>query len=231
MSTSLYKILLADDDVAGSYGIKSYLESNYSAEVTWEKDSFKVISKAIEEYYDLLLLDINMPNLNGLEVLQEIRKRNQSLPTIIISVRSKEFDIIRAFELGGDDYLCKPFSLPILKARVGAQLRKTNNTLNAVVYENYLLDYQSGLLSKEGTSIQLIQKETSLLRILFSENQTIHTRDTLLDRIWGLDYYGTSRTVDTLIARLRSKLRKNKVGFAIESVRGLGYKISVETIK
>ncbi|MCO4782185.1 MAG: response regulator transcription factor [Candidatus Cloacimonetes bacterium] len=230
MSESLYKILLADDDVAGSYGIKHYLEANFSVDVTWEKDSYQVISKSIEDHYDLLLLDINMPNLNGLEILQEIRKRNQSLPTIIISVRSKEFDIIRGFELGGDDYLCKPFSLPILKARVGAQLRKKSKTLNTVVFDNYLLNYQSGSLSKENISVQLIQKETSLLRILFSESQTIHTRETLLDRIWGLDYYGTDRTVDTLIARLRSKLRKSNVKILIESVRGLGYKISSEKI-
>lgn len=228
MKSKLYRILLADDDVAGSYGIKRYLEESFSVEVVWEKNSFDVITKSIEEYFDLLLLDINMPHLNGLEVLKEVRKRNQVLPTIIISVRSKELDIIRGLELGGDDYLCKPFSLPILKARVGAQLRKTNQTLNTVVFHDYLLDYQSGLLSKEDITVQLIQKETSLLRILFSENKATHTRETLLDRIWGLDYYGTSRTVDTLIARLRAKLKKNKVHINVESVRGLGYKIAVE---
>ncbi|PCJ17612.1 MAG: DNA-binding response regulator [Candidatus Cloacimonadota bacterium] len=225
MSKELYKILLADDDVAGSYGIKHYLEQHFSTEITWEKDPFVVIKKAIEENYDLLLLDINMPNLNGLEVLKEIRKRNQILPTIFISVRSKEFDIIKGLELGADDYLCKPFSLPILRARVQAQLRKNSTKSNAVAFNEYSLDYQSGLLSDRNKKIQLIQKETSLLRILFSENQITHTREILLDRIWGLDYYGTDRTVDTLIARLRVKLKKNKMNINIESVRGLGYKI------
>ncbi|MCJ8346469.1 winged helix-turn-helix domain-containing protein, partial [bacterium] len=114
-----------------------------------------------------------------------------------------------------------------LKARVQAQFRKISNKSSSIAFDGYFLNYQSGILSKQNTKLQLIQKESALLRIFFSEPHTIHTREMLLDRVWGLDYFGTDRTIDTLIARLRVKLKKKALELNIESVRGLGYKVCV----
>lgn len=176
---------------------------------------------------DLIILDIMMPGLNGLTLTQEIRKAS-SVPIILLTAKSQEEDKLLGYELGADDYVTKPFSPKVLVAKIKALLKRTSKETNLTVLElgKLSLNKDSMDVSIEDKPINLTPKEFELLVFLTDNINIVLSRDTILDGVWGFDYYGDSRVVDTTIKRLREKL--TMASEYIVTVRGSGYKFEVK---
>jgi len=177
---------------------------------------------------DLAILDIMMPGLNGLEVTKEIRKVS-SIPIILLTAKSQEEDKLSGYNLGADDYVTKPFSPKVLVAKIKALLKRTssNSTNNEINFPRLKINKESMEVSVDNNFVSLTPKEYDLL-IYLAENQNIVlSRDTILDGVWGYDYYGDNRVVDTTVKRLREKL--GNTAEYIVTVRGSGYKFEVKS--
>ncbi len=170
---------------------------------------------------DIVVLDIMMPHMDGFTTYQEIKKI-RNIPTIILSARSEEYDKLNGFDLGVDDYLTKPFSPRELIARIKAILKRDNHILDAYEYKGLKIDIKAHSVYVDNKEVELTPKEYELL-LFFIENKSIAlTREQLLSKIWGYDFYGDDRTVDTHIKTLRSHLGKYRD--LIKTIRGVGYK-------
>lgn len=169
---------------------------------------------------DAVLLDLRLPRLSGLEVLREIRK-NSEIPVLILSVKDQESDKVAGLELGADDYVTKPFSPRELMARLRRNLRKGKLTQNQ--WGRIRVDWQRADVFRDEVRLMLTAREFELLRVLFENRERILERESLLEKVWGYDFEGDSRVVDTTIKRLRSKIGPE----LIETVRGLGYRIAL----
>ena len=181
---------------------------------------------------DIILLDIMMPKKDGYEVLKEIRQTS-NVPIIIVTAKTEEANRIMGLDYGADDYIIKPFSPKEVIARINAVLRriKPSNIQgeNTIVMENLKIDLESNRVEIDHTAINLSKKEIDILWFLASNPNKTFTRDTLLDKIWGIDYFGDMRTVDTHIKRLRAKLNiKEDYKWNLETIWGVGYKFEVK---
>lgn len=222
----MIKVLLIDDDSVGSLAIKIGLEVDNAFEIKWLKNPIDGLQLSLSGDWDIILLDVNMSSLNGFELLRQFRVRDSNTPIIMITVRSKESDILMGLNLGADDYLCKPFSLKILKARVSAMTRRFQQKSRQILYNEVTLDLESKKLIYKAKSYRLNIKEFNLLKIFFLEPNRVHTRDLLLDRLWGFDSDINDRTVDTLVTRLRRSLKKIGIDLEIKTIRGVGYTLN-----
>ncbi len=182
---------------------------------------------------DVILLDIMLPGMDGISALQQFRNNvaTQNIPILLVSAKSEEIDKILGLELGADDYITKPFSVRELVARVKAIVRRNERggvrpkeNIQTLSYKGLELDVESHVLTYKGEVIELTFKEFEILKLLMSNRGKVLTRETILDKIWGYDYYGETRTVDVHIRYLRSKLEEHQLGGFIETVRGVGYK-------
>lgn len=226
------KILIVDDEEHICELIKFNLEKNgYKAIVAGNGiDALKIVR---EEMPQLILLDVMLPGMDGYDVCKEIRKDNaiSSIPVIMITARGEEFDKVLGLELGADDYMTKPFSIRELVARVKAILRRT--TLKPVdkcyVFGQVSIDFDKHEVIKNGEKVELTLKEFELLKMLIKNRGRVMTRDFLLDKIWGYEYVGETRTVDVHIRHLRQKIEDldNKPKY-IETIRGIGYRFNSE---
>jgi DNA-binding response OmpR family regulator len=173
----------------------------------------------------LIILDINLPDGNGMDFLIEFRKKNR-IPVIILTANDLETDIVTGLELGADDYITKPFSLMVLRARVKLQLRKLEAaTSNVIQMDNYVFNFNSMEFSKDGNVIELSKTEQKLLKMLIDNSGRILTRSTLVDRVWtdGSDYVDEN-ALSVTIKRLRDKLEDNPSSPQhIKTVYGVGY--------
>ncbi len=169
---------------------------------------------------DAVLLDLRLPRLSGLEVLREIRK-NSEIPVLILSVKDQESDKVAGLELGADDYVTKPFSPRELMARLRRNLRK--GKLTQTQLGPIRVDWQRADVFRDEVRLMLTAREFELLRVLFENRERILERESLLEKVWGYDFEGDSRVVDTTIKRLRSKVGPE----FIETVRGLGYRLAL----
>jgi len=169
---------------------------------------------------DAVLLDLRLPRLSGLEVLREIRK-NSEIPVLILSVKDQESDKVAGLELGADDYVTKPFSPRELMARLRRNLRK--GKLTPTQLGPIRVDWQRADVFRDEVRLMLTAREFELLRVLFENRERILERESLLEKVWGYDFEGDSRVVDTTIKRLRSKVGPE----FIETVRGLGYRLAL----
>ena len=216
------KILIVEDDRALNQGLVLSLKND--SYTTLSAFSIKEArEKLTDNTFDLIVLDVNLPDGNGLELCQEIRRRS-AVPIIFLTANDMEMDVVIGLESGGDDYITKPFSLAILRARIAALLRRSR-----IVNEHRLtvgstvLDYDSlSVTTREGT-VELPKKEFLLLFKLLSYQNKIFTRRQLMDEIWDMDSESDERTVDVHINRLRDRFRSDP-DFEIVTVRGLGYK-------
>ena len=218
------KILVVDDESRMRKLIKDFfIKENY--EVLEASDG----EMALDIFYSqknisLILLDVMMPKLNGLEVVKEVRKTSK-LPIIMLTAKCEEHDELLGFELGVDEYISKPFSPKILVARAAAILRRTNKIGQNSQIRNkagIILDKNAHTLSIDGKQIELSFKEFELLDY-FMENEGIAlSRDTILNNVWSYDYYGDARTIDTHVKKLRSKMETK--GDYIKTIWGMGYK-------
>ena len=218
------KILIVDDEEKIRSVIKEYcLNEGYTV---YEADSGKkALQLLIDNTYDLLILDIMMPIMDGFSMLKELPKERQ-IPTIILSARDQEYDKLLGFELGIDDYLTKPFSPKELIARIKAISKRLTKEIKIYKYKNLEINYSAHTLKINNNLINVTPKEFEILTYLIKNKNIAISREQLLSKIWGYDYFGDDRTVDTHIKMLRNNLGKYRNN--IITVRGVGYKYAEE---
>ncbi len=228
-------MLIADDNQQISSVLKEYAKKE-GFDVLIAKDG----EEAIRLFADhssvvIVLLDVMMPKKDGFEVCREIR-RSSNVPIIMVTARGEDFERIMGLDIGADDYIVKPFSPGEVMARVRAILRRigseTKHEVTKQVFHltDLTIDLATYTVSIGNQNISLTKKEIELLWLLANNQNRVFTRDNLLDSIWGYDYYGDTRTVDSHIKRLRAKLDAvSHSGWEIKTVWGIGYKLEVLT--
>lgn len=177
---------------------------------------------------DLILLDIMLPDLDGLAIISKLKAdaKTKNIPIILLTAKSAEYDKVKGLDLGADDYITKPFGIMELVARVKAVLRRVSRDTQAEVltYGDITVDLDKHEVKSGGENVVLTLKEFELLKKLLANPEHVISRNTLLDEVWGVNFYGETRTVDAHIKTLRQKLGAN--GNMIETIRGIGYKLS-----
>lgn len=224
------KILIADDEQLIRKLIGDCLTKE--GHIVLEAENGEIALRLFETHKDLelALLDIMMPEIDGWEVCRRIREKSD-MPVILVSARSQDFDQIMGFESGADDYVTKPFSLAVLSRRVetllkrGTNLKRKDKNSDDIVIENLTVRPSSHEVTIDGKKIELTLKEFKILTKLCKTPGRVYTRDALLDELWGMDYMGDTRTVDSHVARLRTKLGEWGLKNII-TVYGTGYKIN-----
>lgn len=223
------KVLVVDDDINICELLRLYLEKE-DFDVTVANDGKQAVTVAKGEEFDIILLDIMLPGLDGWQVCREIRKES-NVPIIMITAKGETFDKILGLELGADDYVPKPFDAKEVVARVKAVLRrygeKEADAKKQVVFDKLSINLTNYELIVDGKTIDTPPKEMELIFHLASNPNRVYTRDQLLDEVWGFEYYGDSRTVDVHVKRLREKLEGVSTQWSLKTVWGVGYKFEV----
>ncbi len=222
------KILVVDDEKALRDVLEDILKSQgYSVRLA--KDGQEAIDLLEEEAFDLILLDVMMPKMDGWSVLREVRNKD-NVPVIMLTARNLENDEVFGFELGADEYITKPFRKSILLARVKAVLKRSGifDEIQVYEYKCLTLDKRAVKVFVNEEPIALSHTEFELLSILVQNEGIAMSREQLLDKVWGLDYFGGVRTVDTHIKRLRNKLKDASKN--IKTIRGVGYRFEGDVI-
>jgi two-component system, OmpR family, alkaline phosphatase synthesis response regulator PhoP len=218
------KILVAEDDLSILTGLSMNLRFE-GYEVLQAQDGRSALQKAIDEAPDLLVLDVMMPQMNGFEVLEELRSRGSSIPVVVLSAKGLEADKIVGLNLGADDYVVKPFALQELLARIRAVLRRRYRDEDQVRFSDTVVDLRAKTVARAGTAIDLTAQEFKLLTLFVTNPGKTFSRDELLSGAWGYGYEGTARTVDNFISQLRSKFEPDpEEPRHFKTVRGLGYR-------
>lgn len=222
----MQRILAVEDDLDIQELLQNFLQ-DAGYEVTVACDGVEALSQFAAGHFDLVLLDIMLPKIDGYGVCELIR-RQSDVPIIMVTALSSEADQIKGLDLQVDDYITKPFSMPILLRKIAAVLRRSNRepaeNCQIISYRNLLLNCDSYTATVNGTDFELTQKEFEILRELLTHQGRIFTRQNLLTKLWQYDFYGDERVVDTHIKNLRKKLG---IDF-IQTIRGVGYKIDKE---
>ena len=222
----MQKILIVEDDIDIQELLRNFLQE-VGYEISIANDGMEAISLFSTIHFDLILLDIMLPKIDGFTVCELIRKQSQ-IPIIMLTALSSEDEQIRGLDLQVDDYITKPFSMPILVRKIGAVLRRSSmipeQEHQTIAYKNLVLDMDSYTAVVDGASFDLTQREFEVLRELLLNQGRVLTRQNLLDKLWKYDFYGDERVVDTHIKNLRKKLG---IDF-IQTIRGVGYTIDKE---
>lgn len=224
------KILIVDDDQNICEMLRLYFENEgYQIKTANDGEAGVNTFKAFEP--DLVLLDVMMPRKDGWQVCREIREIS-SKPVIMITAKGDVFDKVLGLELGADDFVVKPFDMKELSARVKAVLRRFTTQANGddsevIKYDSIEISKQKYELKLGGKSVDIPPKELELLYFLAANYNRVFTRDQLLDKVWGFDYLGDSRTVDVHIKRLREKLDGVSEKWVLKTVWGVGYKFEL----
>lgn len=230
------RILIIEDDVSILSGLKDVLTFK-SYEVLTAEDGETGFAAAVEEKPDLIILDIMIPKMDGFTLCQKLRAQGNSTPVLMLTAKGEEPDKIRGLDIGADDYVTKPFSLPELLARVRALLRRTperteKSPPDSLKIGDVSLNFKKYEATKGDAVLNLSPKEFGILGYLASRAGEVVTRDELLDEVWGYDLYPTTRTVDNHIAQLRSKIEKNPTDPRyLVTVHGIGYKLVLDEEK
>lgn len=221
-------ILIADDNKQISSILEEYAKKEgFLTKVAYDGQEAINMFKIVQP--DIVLLDVMMPKMDGFEVCREIRKTSNT-PVIMITARGEDFEKIMGLDIGADDYIVKPFSPGEVMARVRAILRRLSlaedQTQNFLVFDNLNINLADYVVTIDAQPVSLTKKEIELLWTLASNKSKVFSRENLLNSLWGYDYYGDSRTVDSHIKRLRSKLDKFKHdNWEIKTIWGVGYKL------
>lgn len=219
------KILIVDDEVMIREVIKEYLD-NEGFDYEEAEDGFQALEMLNNNTYDLMVLDIMMPEMDGFSLLNKVPK-DKLIPTIVLSARDQEFDKLQGFDLGIDDYLTKPFSPKELIARIKAIKNRTIKNLPTLYnYKTLQINLSAHTIKIDNETINVTPKEFEILTYLIKNKNIAISREQLLSSLWGYDFFGDDRTVDTHIKMLRNNLRKYRN--LIETVRGIGYKFNDE---
>ncbi len=224
LEVSFMKILICDDEALIRNVIKEYLLiENY--EVIEAENGLEAIDIVKTNDVDLVIMDIMMPKMDGYQAVREIKKI-KDIPFIMLSARGEEFDKLVGFDSGIDDYVTKPFSPKELIARIKAVTKRSKKESATYKYETLVLDDLAHEVTIDGENILLTPKEYDLLKYFMQNKNIALSRDTILSNIWGYDFYGDERTVDTHVKTLRNNLGKYRD--VIKTVRGMGYKFDVK---
>ncbi len=222
--TKKLKILVAEDDLSILTGLSMNLRFE-GYDVLQAQDGRSALQKAIDEAPDLLVLDVMMPQMNGFEVLQELRNRGSAVPVVVLSAKGLEADKIVGLNLGADDYVVKPFALQELLARIRAVLRRRYRDEDIVKFSDTVVDLRAKTVARAGAPVELTAQEFKLLTLFVTNPGKTYSRDELLSGAWGYGYEGTARTVDNFISQLRSKFEPDPdKPRHFKTVRGLGYR-------
>lgn len=218
------RILIVDDEANIRDLIKKYAKfENY--EVDEATNGIEAIEKVDNNQYDIIIMDVMMPELDGFSAIKEIRKK-YDIPTIVLSARGEEYDRLHGFDLGIDDYVVKPFSPKELLMRVSAILARYNSkgtkNNNLWQYKDLKIDDNARIVYVNNNRIEMTPKEYNLLMYLINNENKVVTREQLLSQIWGYDFFGDDRTLDTHMKLLRKKL--GEYGQCIVTLRGVGYR-------
>lgn len=219
----MYRILIIEDEENIASFVRMELEyEGYKVDVC--DDGVKGFEKALENDYDLILLDLMLPKLNGLEICRRLRKVKNT-PIIMLIARDSVMDKVSGLQMGADDYVSKPFAIEELLARIEALLRRVNETnqvSNKLEFKDINVDIEARIVKQDNEVVNLTTKEYELLVQLMKNQNKVLSRDNLLENIWGYDYEAETNVVDVYIRHLRSKLKND--GY-IQTVRGIGYVI------
>ena len=222
-------ILIIDDEIHIVELLKFNLENN-GYKVDYSYDGFDGYLKTKEFQPDLILLDWMLPNISGIDLLKKIRSDEtlEQIPVIMLTAKNMEEDKLEGLEDGADDYITKPFSVKEVLARITSVLRRykytSNEKIEVLKADDIQVNVNKHIVTKNGQEIELTLKEFQILKLLIENKGNVLTRTFLLDKIWGYDYYGETRTLDVHIRHLRKKIGDNDSKL-IETVRGVGYKI------
>jgi two-component system alkaline phosphatase synthesis response regulator PhoP len=227
VSVPAARILLVEDDESLRFGLERNLRFE-GYDVVVATDGKRGLELAIDGRPDLIILDIMLPQLSGFELCETLRKHRIRTPVIFLSAKSMDRDKITGLELGGDDYITKPFSVGELLARVKSVLRRSRESeAEPFTFGDVTVDFRGRSVELKGKPVELTSREFQLLSFLIQSRGKVLSRDTILQQVWGFDYYGTARTIDNFVNRLRQKVEKdaNQPEFIV-TVRGVGYKFS-----
>ena len=217
------EILIGEDDADVRKWLAIALETE-GFTVRTAADGAATLEEAKTTRPDLLILDVMMPKMSGLEVCKAIRAFDRTLPILMLTARSKDEDLIAGLGAGADDYVTKPFALNVLLARIAALLRRTDRTECRDDFNSFRLDARKmTIVFANGQEVLLSAREYELLKLLADHRGEVLRRDDILNRIWGLTFYGNTRTLDQHIALLRRKLGSS--ADCIETVRNVGYRL------
>lgn len=225
------KVLVVEDDpgilrtVADNLRFEQY-------EVITATDGETAYVRQQHEQPDLIVLDLMLPRMSGLELCRKLRAEDVQVPVLMLTARSEEADRVRGLDTGGDDYVTKPFSIPELMARVRALLRRASSMSGAparLTFGQVEIDFRRYAALVGGRPVEMTRKEFALLRFLAAREDIVITRDEILNKVWGVDAYPVTRTVDNHIASLRAKLEADPARpVHIQTVHGVGYKFVPE---
>jgi len=230
------RLLIIEDDQAILRGLKDNLEFE-SYDVLTAADGETGYRLAREEDPDLIILDVMLPKIDGYEICRQLRAEGRTTPILMLTARSEEIERVCGLDLGADDYVTKPFSIPELLARVRAILRRSNTTSTRrkpglLEFDEVIVDFNRFEARNGDREMKLSRKEFGVLRFLADRAGEVVTREELLDQVWGYDQYPTTRTVDNHVASLRSKLEQNPAEpKRLLTVHGVGYKLVLDPVK
>lgn len=227
MTRQKQTILVVEDDEAIMLGLEENLRfAGY--EVLTASDGPSALVAGLEGNPDLIVLDIMLPQMSGYEVCRELRDKGVRTPVIMLTARKDEFDKLHGFEMGADDYVTKPFSLAELLARVKAILSRSRTsqlTVREYEFGDCALDMEARVLTREGKEIPLTRTEFDLLAYFCGNEGKALSREQVMSDVWGTEYFGTQRSLDSFVASLRSKIEKEpSKPTHIRTVHGVGYK-------
>ena len=225
----MHKILIVEDEREMARGLKDILEFE-GYEVTTAGTGKEGLQAVARREPDCILLDLMLPDINGYQVCEEIRRQKNKTPIIMLTAKAQDYDKIRGLEVGADDYMTKPFSVGELLARVKAILRRTGQyaqQIDVVRIGSSLVDVPHFVVRKGQEEYSLSHYEVELFKLLYENVNEPVSRDEILDRVWGTENYPTNRTVDNFIVKLRKKLEEDyKNPKHILTIYGVGYKLS-----
>jgi DNA-binding response OmpR family regulator len=230
MEVSKNRILVVDDDPNISRLVKMYLEKEgFEVETAYRGD--EALKAFRESAPNLVLLDVMLPGMDGWQVCREVRKLS-NIPVIMLTAKDETFDKVLGLELGADDYIVKPFEPKELVARIKAVIRRyqgAETPEKEMIFPGLSINISAYAVTYRGRSLDMPPKELELLYFLASHAGQVFTREQLLEKVWGYEYFGDSRTVDVHVKRIREKLTDSEdLGWAIKTVWGVGYKFEVK---
>jgi DNA-binding response OmpR family regulator len=222
-------ILVVEDDPSIQRGLELNLQVEGYSVIT-ASDGDTGLKLALERRPDIVLLDVMLPKLSGFDICRQLRKQGLTMPIILLTAKTQEIDKIMGLELGADDYVTKPFSVGEVVARVNAAMRRSKRFETSEAdynFSDFNLDVKGQVLRKDGKQIELSQKEFLMLKLFLENEGKVLSRQEILAKVWGFDYYGTDRTVDNFINKLRQKVEDDINNPShILTMRGSGYKFA-----
>ena len=220
-------LLVEDERVIAEPTIKILKMNNYY--VDWESCGEEGLLAGLTRKYDVILLDIMLPKMNGLDILKQLRTEEVKTPVIMLTARDQTEDKVNGLDFGADDYLAKPFDFSELLARMRAVLRRHNllQENNTIQFANFELYPFNGLLTTEFGEQKLTLKEQGLLELLVSRNKNVVTREIIIERLWDFGEEPTDSNVEYHVSKLRKKLKLVKASASLNAIRGVGYHLEV----